>query len=144
MNLYSIDFKHYSPKDSESGIKYLLIAENDEQVYEHIASEPKVGNFQLFNSWKDDESIKYNKEKEQFIDPDGDEAERYWWEDENGNPEEFKTRMLRLKGEMYDYDLVVEDAFYGVTFYGWSLLKENINTDYSELIQLGIVQVVEK
>lgn len=31
------------------------------------------------------------------------------------------------------------DAYYGNTIYGWKLLKENPITDFSELIDLGIV-----
>lgn len=37
MNLYSIDFIHFSPKDSETGIKGLLISESDEEVYNYIS-----------------------------------------------------------------------------------------------------------
>lgn len=36
MNLYKIIFDHYSPKDHESGIKCLLFAQNDEEVYDWL------------------------------------------------------------------------------------------------------------
>jgi hypothetical protein len=43
-----------------------------------------------------------------------------------------------LKGQVNDDDYDYSDAYYGITLFGWSLLKENVNTDYSELIELGI------
>lgn len=49
MNLYSIDFQHYSPKDYERGIKELVLADNDEQVYNIIKE-----NYSY--SWSDSEN----------------------------------------------------------------------------------------
>lgn len=121
MNLYKIKFAHFAPKDSEHGIKALLLAENDEQVYEWIAAEPEIGACKLFNSWKNDE------------------AAGHAWYGDNGNPETMKDRMLRLKGEIEDDDVDFSDSYYGITLFGWELLKENVETDYSELIELGIV-----
>lgn len=135
MNLYKIEFSHHAPKDSERGIKCLLLAENDEQVYEWIKSEPK----EFYNSWKDNEGYSYDKEKEEFIDEDGETESGAGWWDDNGDPENFKDRMLRLKGEINDDDYDFSGAYYGITLYGWELLKGNINTDYSELIELGII-----
>lgn len=37
MNLYKIDFVHYAPKGSNFGIKKLILAESDEQVYDYIS-----------------------------------------------------------------------------------------------------------
>ena len=53
MNIYKIEFLHASPKDREEGIKCLLLAKNDEQVYEWIKSEPKIGERHLYNGWAD-------------------------------------------------------------------------------------------
>ena len=52
MNLYKVTFSHCAPKDSKQGIKALILAENDEQVYNWIASEPKTNEGSMFNSWK--------------------------------------------------------------------------------------------
>lgn len=141
MNLYKITFSHHAPKDSEQGIKCLLLAENDEQVYEWIASEPKPNDRSMFNGWKDNEGYTYNKEAEIFEDKDGDEVDSSWY-DEEGNAENFKARMLRLKGEINDDDYYFTDAYYGITLFGWELLKEDVKTDYSELKELGIVYAV--
>jgi len=117
MNLYKIIFSHHGPKDSEEGIKTLLLAENDEQVYDWLASEPDG----CFLFWK-----------ERMEDPDDE------WFDENGDPEDWKARMIRLKGEINDDDRDFSDAYYGLTFYGWEMIDENVNQDKIDyLISIG-------
>lgn len=140
MNLYKVTFSHHAPKDSEHGIKALILAENDEQVYNWIASEPKINEGSMFNSWKDREEYSWDKEKETFVDKDGDEVDEGWCNEE-GEPENFKERMLRLNGEIEDDSVDFSDSYYGITLLGWELLKENVTTDYSELIELGVVFV---
>lgn len=126
MNLYKIQFLHASPKDREYGMKCLLLAKNDEQVYDWLASEPEIGDGRMFNSWtdteKDDKVFNLYNDAYDVI-----------------GTETFKEKMIRLNGEMNDDDYDYSDAFYGITLYGWSLLKENVTTDYSELNELGIV-----
>ncbi len=129
MNLYKIIFSHHSPKDSKQGIKTLLLAENDEQVYNWICSEPEIEGDKLFNSWKENDKVT-------FDDLDEDEWE---WLDDNGNPELFKDRMLRMEGEIDDDTIDFSDAYYGITLYGWELAKENVTSDYTELIECGLV-----
>ena len=126
MNIYKIEFLHASPKDREMGLKCLLLAENEEQVYEWIKSEPKIGERSLYNGWADSE-----EENEEF--------EVYNDNYDVIGKENFKLKMIRLKGQINDDDYDYSDAYYGITLFGWSLLKENVNTDYSELIELGIV-----
>ncbi len=126
MNIYKIEFLHASLKDREMGLKCLLLAENEEQVYEWIKSEPKIDELSLYNGWADSE-----EENEEF--------EVYNDNYDVVGKENFKQKMIRLKGQMNDDDYDYSDAYYGITLFGWSLLKENVNTDYSELIELGIV-----
>lgn len=97
MNLYKVTFSHYAPKDTEQGIKAFILAENDEQVYNWISSEPKTNEGYMFNCWKEREDYFWHKEKETFVNKDIEEVDEGWW-DEEGNPEDFKVRMLRLKG----------------------------------------------
>lgn len=137
MNLYKIVFSHHSPKDSEKGMKVLLLAENEDQVYDWIASKPKLEDRTLYNDWKDNEGYSYSEEQETFVDADGEESDSSWY-DEEGNAENFKTRMLRLKGEINDDDYDFTSAYYGITLLGWELLKEDVKTDYSELVELGV------
>lgn len=43
----------------------------------------------------------------------------------------------------FNHQLICEDnvdicnVYYGNTLYGWEMVKENVTTDYSELIELG-------
>jgi hypothetical protein len=113
MNLYVLKFIHYSPKDSKEGIITYLCTDSDEQIYEWLKSEPEVNGKHLFNSYKDNE----NDEK------------IYNLYDNRYNcigTETFKEHMIRFKGEMFDEEAEVLDAYYGVTHYGWELVSENI------------------
>lgn len=138
MNLYKVTFSHHAPKDSEQGIKALILAENDEQVYKWIANEPETNEGSMYNSWKDREQYYWNEENDTFVDKDGDEVDEGWW-DEEGNPENFKDRMLRLRGEIEDDSVDFSDSYYGITLLAWEIIKENVSTDYSELTELGVV-----
>ena len=127
MNLYSIDFLHAAPKDVKRGIKCLLLAENDEQVYEWIKSEPKLKSDYIYSSWQDTE-----EEGEEFALYDDDDYGLI-------GTETFKEKIIRVKGQMYDGSYEFNDLYYGLTLYGWTLQKENPVTDFNELIELGIV-----
>jgi len=110
MNIYRITFSHTAPKDREEGIKGYLLAENDEQVYNYIDKTYNYG------CWKDNDDD-YN-----LI-----------------GIETFKQNMLRIKGEQNDENYDYRDAYYGITLYGWELVKENAEGDYTEMIDLGII-----
>lgn len=138
MNLYKIEFSHSAPKDRKFGIVCLLLAKNNEDVFYWIASEPIINNIPLFNNWKDYSEATYCKETNSFVDKNGDDIGEFWF-DNDINPEYFKERMLRLKGEMNDDDYDYSNVYYGVTLYGWSLIHENIKNDYSELKEAGIL-----
>lgn len=123
MNLYKITFTHTAPKDQAKGIKGYLLAENEEQVYNYI---DKKYNYE---SWKDSDE-----------DEDREPIELY---DEDYNvigTETFKEKMLRIKGEMNDEDYDYSDAYYGIELLGWELVKENTEVDYTEMIDLGIIE----
>jgi len=128
MNLYRINFAHYAPKDREDGIKCLLLAENDEAVYNYVRK---------LAYWEDYEEVTYVAEEEEFL--DGDDEIIEGWYDKQGNPEDFKTRMIRLRGQINDDEHEVSDLYYGTIIYGWELVVENTKVDYSELIAAGIV-----
>jgi hypothetical protein len=128
MNLYKIEFLHASPKDVEYGMKCLLLAENNEQVYEWIKSSPNIDGNQLFNSWTSNELDEHTYT---LLDDDYNEI----------GTETFKEKIIRLNGQMNDDSYDFSDAYYGITLFGWSLLIENSEADYSELIDLGIVLI---
>lgn len=125
MNLYKILFTHSGPKSAEQGIKTYLLAENEEQVYEFI---DKKYNYE---SWKDMEEDK--------------DCEDYDIYDEDYNiigTETFKEKIIRIKGEMNDEDYDYCDSYYGITLFGWELVKEKITTDFSEMLKLGIMHIL--
>lgn len=143
MNLYKIIFSHYSPKDSEHGIKCLLLAENSDQVYEWIASKPVIEDNTLDNDWAEKSKYKYDFKEDAFLDSNRNKTD-YYWTDDNGTVENYKERMIRLEGEIYDPSVDFEYSYYGITLLGWELLKEDIETNYSELQELKIVYSVIK
>lgn len=112
MNLYTINFEHYSQKDSEQGIYTYLVAQDDDVVYEWIKSEPEVNQSTLYNSYK------YNEDEKTYDIYDDDYNVV--------GVENFKDRMIRLQGEMYDEEVELNDLYYGKTLIGWELIKENI------------------
>lgn len=125
MNLYKIIFSHTGPKSTEYGIKCLLLAENDEQVYEWLKSDPTIGYDKLIVGWGDRENDSFHLYNDEY--------------DIIGS-ETFKEKMLRLKGDINDESYDFSDAYYGINQYGWELLKENVNPYfYSEFMDYGIL-----
>lgn len=114
---HKIIFSHHAPKGSDFGIKVFVLAENEEQIYEWIASEPDTKEGRIYNSWRDREIC-------------GDDY------DDCDDKEGFKDKMIRIGGEINDDCVDFSDAYYGVTLYGWELVKEGVSGDYSELIEL--------
>ena len=124
MNLYKINFSHTAPKDRKEGLQTFLLADNEEQVYKFIDE-----NFN-YGSWKD-------------ADEEGDSFDIY---DDNYNvigKESFKEKIIRIKGQMHDEDYDYSDAYYGITLYGWELLKENITDDVFFMVDLGLVASIK-
>ena len=98
MNLYKIMFEHFSQKDSQTGIKCFLLAEDDEQVYEWLKSDPRLGEDWITTCYEDFEE-----------------------EDEEGN---FKERLIACQGEMFDEYYEPTDLYYGAIAYGWEAIGE--------------------
>ncbi len=120
MNLYKIIFSHTAPKDTERGIKTYLLAKNDEEVYNYV---DKVFNC---GCWKDNEK-------------DGEIFKIYNKDYKIIGTETFHEKIIRLKGEINDEDYDFSDAYYGISLYGWELIKENIKDDLSIPIELKII-----
>ena len=110
MNLYCIQFTHYAPKDSESGILGYMVANNDEEVYEFIKSEPEIHENSRYNC--------YN-------------CYKYWEEDD----ETFKDRIISCCGDMFDDESEVSDLYYGATQHGWELVYTDIPDEQIELLR---------
>ena len=65
-----------------------------------------------------------------------------WLEEEEYGEGLGKERILEIHGDMYDEDFDFSDAYYGITLYGWELIKENASGDYREMIELGIISTL--
>ncbi len=125
MNLYKITFSHTAPKDQKEGIKGYLLAENNEQVYHYV---DKTFNY---GCWKDSDE---DKEPIELHDDDWNVI----------GTETFKEKMIRIRGEQHDEDYDYCDAYYGITLYGWELVKEGVySADYTEMIELGIIDTLK-
>ncbi len=114
MNLYRIIFKHYCKKDNKEGIKTYLLANSAEDVFDYIDKE------YTYSCWHDKDII-YDDGFNKI------------------GTETFREKILRLHGNINDEDTDFSDLYYGLTLYGWELVKENVGTDFDHLIKLGMV-----
>ena len=123
MNLYKIIFSHTAPKDTIIGIKTYLLAKNDDEVYDYINAKCNSG-------WE------YQEKDCEVFDVYDDDCNRI-------GTETFCEKMMRIKGEINDEDFNFCDAYYGITLYGWELIKVDIKGNFKELIKLGILNCIE-
>ncbi|PHS61663.1 MAG: hypothetical protein COB12_12040 [Flavobacterium sp.] len=104
MNIYKIKMETVAPKDSWKSVDCFLLAKDEEAVYKWLDKN------KCYDAWNDKEE----------------DGHTYEIQDEDYNVighENFKEKMLRLKGEINDEDRNCEDAYYGVEFYGWELIE---------------------
>jgi len=116
--LYKIIFRHCSPKDTKEGIEECIIADNDKTVLDYVCS----------------------KYSEEWIDRDEDDGLTDIYDDEYNviGQEQYLVRMLRLRGEYNDPNASYDDAYYGITHYGWSEAIEIPDELAESLIKYGI------
>ncbi|MCY7948047.1 hypothetical protein P8891_06110 [Bacillus atrophaeus] len=121
MNLYEIVLEHHSPKDSEQGIWTYLLANSDEEVYEWLKADSRLSNGrEIYTPYK------YNEERTYEIYNDDFEVIGH---------EKYKDRMIRLKGELNDEDIELEDLHYGKTLIGWNVVNSGISTEQIEVLK---------
>nr|WP_241264921.1 hypothetical protein [Bacillus velezensis] len=127
MNLYEINFKHFAPKDSEQGIFTYLYAKTDNDVYEWLKTDPKLSNGRwIYTDYKDQEE-------------EGEKFEIYDDTFEIVGYETYKERIIRLKGEINDESVELNDLYYGQTLIGWKKVGSNISLEQIEVAKdLGI------
>lgn len=116
-NLYKIVFKHFAPKDSEEGIKEYVVADNEDQIFDHIVANHSGG-------WED-------RQEDEPYDIYNDDFEII-------GKESFKEKMMRLKGEYHDEGVDVSDAYYGVTIMGWEKIENTSDGQIKTLLELNI------
>ena len=117
MKLYKIKVLHAAPKDWHQSIETYLIAKNDEEVFNWIDENKAHHLWSEHEKWLED-----------------DEESGYYLDDK---PCTMKEWVLVNKGDIDD-DNGWEDAYYGVTKWGWELVDETWDVDYDSLIKLRI------
>lgn len=117
MNLYSIDFEHWSQKDSQTGIKGYLIAENDEQVLDWFLANDEFNGQQVWT----------------------------WWKDAVEEKPKRRERLLRKKGELYDQKRLdgLSDLYYGARLFGWRLTCEVDEAEAAVLLKTGVAKLAK-
>lgn len=125
MKLFKILLRHYSQKDSEKGVDCFLVAESEESVFDWLDKK-------FSGIWTD------RDEEDGLIDIYDDDYNVI-------GQETYKEKMIRLKGEYFDDDAPVEDAYYGVTHYGWEEMKSvDIVNEVEILERFNILEFVDK
>lgn len=112
MKLYKIIVLHGAPKDSHTSTETYLVKDNEQEVFDWIDSNQ-------YGAWSDD---------------DGEDPKTRYTDDGKEIP--FKDWLMANKGDLTDEE-GWEDAYYGVTKYGW---KEIVATpdEIAVLVKLGI------
>lgn len=119
-NLYRVNVRHFSEKDSHDAIEVFIAAKDDECVYKWI--DELIGGL-----WSE------RNEYTGLINVYNDEFDVI-------GQETYKEKMMRLKGEFYDEGLEISDRFYGVTLYGWTqVICEDIDLKLNSLNDIGIL-----
>lgn len=93
MNLYKILFSHHTINNNNSGIKCLVLANNDDEIYEWL---------------KNGQTL-----KDDFISLSWGHSEKY--------VPFFKQKILSKNGDYFNDDIQFIDTYYGITLYGWEL-----------------------
>jgi hypothetical protein len=121
MKLFQILIRHCAPKDCKESTAKWIVAPDDETVMHYIDKELTYG------AWGD-----RDKEDSPFTIYD---------EDYNHiGTETYFERMLRLRGEFNDPDASYDDAYYGVTHYGWEEGIDITEEEKATLLKLGIIE----
>ncbi len=139
MILVILRFTHYSPKDSESGIKELIIADSldkivayidREHLYGYLAEEVlEEGSFSQIDEWwkanptKRAEALKAGLKIDEYGDVTGDARVLTRW----------------LEGTVWQE---ISDAHYGVTQWDWSESKEVSLANVAILSTLGLARIL--
>lgn len=122
MKLFKILIRHCSPKDCEEAIHSWVIAADEPAVLAYVDKELAYG------CWTDQHNDSLD-EPLTIYDKDYNEI----------GTENYLERMLRVRGEFFDPDASFDDAYYGVTHYGWEEGLEITQEQKDTLVKLGIL-----
>lgn len=120
--LYRIKVLHGAPKDSHTSTETYLVALSEGDVASWIEDGKKYGNW--------------------FTPYDGEEEEMRY-DEETESEVTFKQWVLKNRGDLED-DEGWEDAYYGVTKWGWEPVEGATAQDMARLVELGIAFIAVK
>lgn len=130
MNLYKHVFTHYSQKDSASGIIKYFLAKNDEEAFFKVYT---AGSCLTTDIVENEETQEYDGNEYYYIN-----GEQY---PSTITLEEVKQIVIKARGEINMDDMPLEDLYYGRTYEGWDLVKEDINSlEIDTLKELNIIK----
>lgn len=119
MNLYRIIVLHGAPKDSHISTETYLVAENEQEVFNWL-------NGKNYGAWTEEAG-------------EGEEPNVRYADDETEIP--FREWVMLKRGDLEDEE-GWEDAYYGVTKWGWKPITAT-EDEIAVLIRLGIATLAK-
>lgn len=116
-NLYRIIVLHGGPKDSHTSTETYLIADNEEAVFAWIDKK----NFKVW-SGRDEDDLRTDEDTDTEV--------------------PFKDWVMKKRGDLDDEE-GWEDAYYGITKWGWEPVEASPE-DIQTVLKLGIAVSAEK
>lgn len=113
--LFRIIVLHGAPKDSHTSTETYLVAKDETEVFEWI---DRVKNY---GAWTENH--------------DGEPKTR--WCDDAGEDVPFRDWIMARRGDLKD-DEGWDDAYYGVTKWGWELVTDTMPGEIAVLLRLGV------
>lgn len=140
--LINLKFIHYSPKDSEDGIKEFIVTDSLQSAIKYIDKKHLYG---ALKDYEEDEEceffpdvdwVKKNKHRKQEAKDMGISIDEY-----NHHTGSSKALTLFLNGTFWKE---VSDAYYGVTHYDWSEFKDVTEDEIATLSKFFPVKDIRK
>jgi hypothetical protein len=141
MILCEIKFRHYSPKDSEEGIKEYVIADTAQQIEDYVDKEHLCGELseqpdgEEHCAFLTPEWVQRLKDRMELLPQYGLTLDLQ----ECGNTVAGSSQSITkwLQGTWW---IDITDAYYGVTHYDWSKQRVITELDESILYKLGLAK----
>lgn len=126
MKLHRILLRHCAPKDCVEVTKLFVLANREEEILSRL--DATEGSRYTYGAWKERDA----DAEEPFVIYDSDYNEI--------GTETYLQKMLRLRGEFHDEDASYEDAYYGVSHWGWDEGADITDQYANILLLLGIAE----
>lgn len=119
MKLYQIIVLHGAPNDSHTSTETYLVAENEEQVFDWLAAK-------TYGAWTEE--------------PEEGEEPKMRYSEASKSEITFRQWIMEHRGDLED-DEGWEDAYYGITKWGWQPIEATPD-EIAVLLKLGIAVTI--